>query len=208
MVSAWCSCCARRYHAGMEQGDQPSRAAQTGPEPHWNEYRVGFLGELASMFSRTLGALAVGAVLSFLVVFIPAFALEDSSVTDLLSHAGVSDDDVEAIAQTADYLARMSTTPVALLVFFGAGGLCLGSCVRDVAVSRSVSDAAAAGASRKAVPTPQQVESITTVRFKRLWWFLFFGAAPSAFVLIPMAMICRARPLCSHWRLLPSTSGS
>lgn len=181
----------------MEQGDQPSHAAQTGSEPHWHEYRVRYLGEIGSVLSRTLGALGMGTLIALALTLTTGIVVDEGAATELLGTIGLTEEQVETVEQTAEDLARLSLFPIMAFGLLCTVGVGAGHMIRDVSVSRAVTEAARAGAERTAVPTPQQVESITKTHFTSLWRAFFFAVAPASLILIPLmfAAMAEAPPL-------------
>lgn len=153
---------------------------------HWHEYRVDYLGEIGSVLSRTLGALGIGALIALGTALLIGFAAEESTVADVLTGAGMSEERIETVELTLDYLARMSIAPVMIIGLLSAAGVGLGHTIRDVAVSRAVVQAARDGAPKTAVPTPKQVEAISQTRFTSLRRAFLFGVLPASLVLMPL----------------------
>lgn len=118
----------------------------------WYEYPVGFVGELARAFWRTLMAFLVGVGITFALVF----------AVGLIAEEGLVD---YRLAETLDLLMRMS-----LGILMGVGylawlGLSVAVGLRETTTSKALDAAAASGANRSAVPHPGQVEDVVTPPF-------------------------------------------
>lgn len=167
----------------MREGGDEKDGEEASARPHWYEYRTGFMGEVGSVLTRTLGGFAIGVLIAAIITIVTAMAVEDRSVSGVLASNGIPDSAIDAISEATDQLARVSLGVLLVLGFIAPGLVALGHCLRDIAVSRSVREAAANGAPRSSVPTPEQVAGIVQQKFHQLWWYLYFGLPVPALVL-------------------------
>ena len=174
-----------------EDGDEKDREVANA-RPHWYEYRTALVGEVGSVLTRTLSSFAIGVLVAATITIITATAVEDRSVSGVLASNGIPDSAIDAITEATDQLARMSFGVLLVLGFIAPGLVALGHCLRDIAVSRAVRQAAASGAPRSSVPTPEQVAGITQQKFNQLWWYLYFGLPFPAFIMILLILTVSA----------------
>lgn len=126
-------------------------SSASGPNTHhWYEYPVGRSGEFVYAYLRTLAPFGVGVVVAFALVIAVGFFFQEGPTT---IYYDVGDERI-FLSETMDYLGRVMLIPLAALGFLAAAGVCLCLGLRDRRVSRTLAEAAAAGAPRRAVPTP------------------------------------------------------
>ncbi|SDL79242.1 hypothetical protein SAMN05216298_0037 [Glycomyces sambucus] len=138
--------------------------------PHWHEYPVGAIGAVAEACARALLALLVGLGVAFALILGAGILAEENLLGD------------PGLEIAVDHLMRFS---VGFLMLFGLGVAFVWAVVgylREVSVSRALVKAAAGGASRSAVPSPDQVASVIGPPASRLG-FLGWGNAVLAGVL-------------------------
>src|SRR5699024_3349718 len=181
-----------RYDERMCEDDDEKDREEANARPHWYEYRTGFMGEVGSVLTRTLRGFAIGVLIAAVITIVTAIAVEDRSVSGVLASNGIPESAIDAITEATDQLARMSFGVFLVLGFIAPGLVALGHCFRDIAVSRAVREAAASGAPRSSVPTPEQVAGITQLKFNQLWWYLYFGLPVPALVMIILILTVSA----------------
>ncbi|GAB3421945.1 hypothetical protein [Flindersiella endophytica] len=137
---------------------------------HWHEYDVGLVGEVARACAGALVAFLIGLGCAFVLILGVGLLAEEA----LLGDPGVE----EAI----DHLSRMSVGVLAALASVAWGASAVASYVREVATSKALVRAAARGASRYEVPSPQQVESVTREPAEQLIFFAWATAAVTGLV--------------------------
>src|SRR5699024_929873 len=176
----------------MREGGDEKDGEEASARPHWYEYRTGFMGEVGSVLTRTLGGFAIGVLIAAIITIVTAMAVEDRSVSGVLASNGIPDSAIDAITEATDQLARMSFGVLLVLGLIAPGLVALGHCLRDIAVSRAVRQAAASGAPRSSVPIPEHVAGITHQKFHQLWWYLYFGLPFPAFIMILLILTVSA----------------
>ncbi|MEU5874066.1 hypothetical protein AB0A73_21230 [Glycomyces sp. NPDC047369] len=120
-----------------------------GPSWHWHEYPVGLGGEVARACVRALIALLIGLASAFVLMMIGAILAEEHLFNDPgLEHA-------------IDDLSRMSASIVMVFALVAWAAFALAVFLRELTTSRALVRAAARGASRHEVPSPEQVVSVT-----------------------------------------------
>lgn len=116
---------------------------------HWHEYPVGLGGEVARACGRALIAFLIGLASAFALIMISAILAEEHLFNDPgLEHA-------------IDDLARMSAGILVVFALIAWAAFALAVFLRELTTSRALVRAAARGASRYEVPSPEQVVSIT-----------------------------------------------
>lgn len=143
----------------------------TSTTHYWREYPVGFGGELARVFVRTLIPFGVALLLTFALILVIGIVNEENLISEAL-YGVLSAEARDAIATGLDYLFRMSMLPLLIVGYLVGLGSCVALCARDVTASTALATAAKSGASRSAVPHPRQVESVIKERFWPIWIFL------------------------------------
>lgn len=139
---------------------------------HWFEHEVGLVGEVARACARALAAFLIGLGCSFVLILGVGLLAEE----DLLGDPGLE----EAI----DHLSRLG---VGVLLAFGLvawGAAAVAGFAREVTTSRALVRAAARGASRYDVPSPEQVESVTRAPAQHLTFFGWVNAAVAGLVAV------------------------
>ncbi|WP_406642653.1 hypothetical protein [Amycolatopsis sp. WGS_07] len=129
---------------------------------HWHEYEVGLVSEAARACVRALASFLIGLGGAFVLILGIGLLAEQ----DLLDDPGLE--------KAVDHLSRMSMGVLAAFVLAGCGAGAVGSFVRESTTSKAIAAAAARGASRYAVPSPDQVRSVTGKPAEAL---AFFGWA-------------------------------
>lgn len=146
---------------------------EDGGEPrgwHWHEYPVGAAGEVAGACARSLLAVLVGLGAAFALILSAGILAEENLLGD------------PGLETAVDHLMRFS---VGFLMVFALGVAFIWAVVsflREVATSRALVKAATRGASRHAVPSPDQVAAVVNPPASRLE-FLGWGNAVLAGVL-------------------------
>jgi hypothetical protein len=116
---------------------------------HWHEYPVGLGGEVARACGRALIAFLIGLASAFALIMIGGILAEEHLFNDPgLEHA-------------IDDLARMSAGTLMVFALIAWAAFALAVFLRELTTSRALVRAAARGASRYEVPSPEQVVSIT-----------------------------------------------
>jgi hypothetical protein len=157
---------------------EPS-VSDDGGEPrgwHWHEYPIGVTGEVAGACARSLTAVLVGLGGSFALILGGGILAEEH----LLGDPGLED--------AIDHLMRISVGFLMVFALFVAFIWAVASHLREVAASRALVDAADRGASRLAVPSPEQVASVINKPASRLG-FLGWGNAALAGLLGVVGLI-------------------
>lgn len=125
--------------------------AHVGDEtPHWREYPVGRRAELSMSVVATLIPFLVGILGLFGAILVLGLMAEEYLLPST------------ELNRAIDQFARFSLAPISGFAWLAGLLVCLALLHRDVAVSRAVDAAASAGASRTAVPSPSQVERVTS----------------------------------------------
>src|SRR5699024_9614112 len=68
----------------MREGGDGKDGEEASARPHWYEYRTGFMGEVGSVLTRTLGGFAIGVLIAAIITIVTAMAVEDRSVSGVL----------------------------------------------------------------------------------------------------------------------------
>lgn len=64
----------------MREGGDEKDGEEESARPHWYEYRTGFMGEVGSVLTRTLGGFAIGVLIAAIITIVTAMAVEDSTL--------------------------------------------------------------------------------------------------------------------------------
>ncbi|MCD0447157.1 hypothetical protein LO763_26420 [Glycomyces sp. A-F 0318] len=132
---------------------------------HWHEYPVGLGGEVARASVRALFAFLIGLAAAFVLMMIGGILAEEHLFNDPgLEHA-------------IDDLARMSAGMVMVFALVAWAAFALAVFLRELTTSRALVKAAARGASRHEVPSPEQVISVTREPAMQLTIFGWGNAA-------------------------------
>jgi hypothetical protein len=132
---------------------------------HWHEYPVGLGGEVARACGRALIAFLIGLASAFALIMIGGILAEEHLLNDPgLEHA-------------IDDLARMSAGILMVFALIAWAAFALAVFLRELTTSRALVRAAARGASRYEVPSPEQVVSITREPATQLTIFGWSNAA-------------------------------
>ncbi|MEV4733041.1 hypothetical protein [Saccharopolyspora sp. NPDC049426] len=137
---------------------------QTNPW-HWYEYEVGLAGEIARACVRSLTSFLIGLGCAFALIIGMGFLAEE----DLLDDPGLE--------EAVDHLSRMSMGVLLAFVLVVCAAGAVASFLRESTTSKAIVNAAERGASRYAVPSPDQVRSVTGKPAEAL---AFFGWANAA----------------------------
>ncbi|MFG3343090.1 hypothetical protein [Glycomyces sp. NPDC048151] len=132
---------------------------EDGGQACWREYPVGVVGEVVGACARSLMAVLVGLAGAFALILGGGILAEENLLGD------------PGLETAVDHLMRIS---VGFLMVFALGVALIWAVVgslREVAVSRALVRAAARGASRLAVPSPDQVASVINPPASRLAFF-------------------------------------
>lgn len=132
---------------------------------HWHEYEVGLVGEVARTFARCLVALLIGLGAAFALIL----------GVGLLAEEGLLGD--PGLETAIDHLSRLSVGVLAVFALVAWGAAAVASFVREVTTSRALVKAAGRGASHHAVPSPEQVASVTSEPAQQLTLFGYLNAA-------------------------------
>jgi hypothetical protein len=132
---------------------------------HWHDHEIGLIGEVARAYVGALLAFLIGLGCAFVLILGVGLLAEE----DLLGDPGLKD--------AIDHLSRMSVGVLMTLALVTWGASAVASCVREVATSKALVDAAARGASRYEVPSPEQVASVTSQPTAQLTFFAWVNAA-------------------------------
>lgn len=132
---------------------------------HWHEYPVGLGGEVARAGVRTLIALLIGLASAFVLMMIGGILAEEHLFNDPgLEHA-------------IDDLARMSAGMIMAFALAAWAAFALATFLRELTTSRALVKAAARGASRYEVPSPEQIVAVTREPATQLTIFGWGNAA-------------------------------
>lgn len=137
---------------------------------HWHEYRVGLASEVARACVRSFTAFLAGLGGAFLLILGGGLLAEE----DLLGNPGLE----EAI----DHLSRLSVGVLMAFALIVMGVCAVAAFVQEVTTSRALVRAAARGASRHAVPSPDQVQSVITEPATLLRYFGWVNAVLAGLV--------------------------
>jgi hypothetical protein len=121
---------------------------QTNPW-HWYEYEVGLAGEIARACVHALTSFLIGLGCAFALIMGVGLLAEE----DLLDDPGLE--------EVLDHLSRMSMGVLLAFVLVACAAGAVASFLRESTTSKAIVNAAARGASRYAVPSPDQVRSVT-----------------------------------------------
>lgn len=132
---------------------------------HWREYPVSLGGEVARAGVRALSAFLIGLASAFGLMMIGGILAEEHLFNDPgLEHA-------------IDDLSRMTAGMIMVSALVAWGAFALASYLRELTTSRALVKAAARGASRHEVPSPEQVISVTREPATQLTIFGWGNAA-------------------------------
>ncbi|MEV0084204.1 hypothetical protein [Saccharopolyspora sp. NPDC050642] len=137
---------------------------QTNPW-HWYEYEVGLAGETARACVHSLTSFLIGLGCAFALIMGVGLLAEE----DLLDDPGLE--------EAVDHLSRMSMGVLLALVLVVCAAGAVASFLRESTTSKAIVNAAARGASRYAVPSPDQVRSVTGKPAEALAFFGWGNAA-------------------------------
>ncbi len=129
---------------------------------HWYEYEVGLASEIARACVRSLTSFLIGLGCAFALIMGMGLLAEE----DLLDDPGLE--------KAVDHLSRMSMGVLLAFVLVVCAAGAVASFLRESTTSKAIVNAAARGASRHAVPSPDQVRSVTGKPAEAL---AFFGWA-------------------------------
>lgn len=115
---------------------------------HWHEYRIGPAGEAAHACARSLTAFLVGLGGSFALILGAGILAEENLLGD------------PGLERAVDHLMRLSVGLVMVFVLVAAFLATLASYLREVSTSKALVKAAERRVSTRAVPAPDQVQSV------------------------------------------------
>ncbi|MEU6246590.1 hypothetical protein [Glycomyces sp. NPDC047010] len=142
-------------------GDEGGRASGW----HWHEYRVGFAGETARACARSLTAFLIGLAAAFVLLMGAGIMAEEHLIGDPGAEMAV------------DHLSRMSAGLLLGFALVAAVLWAVAGCLQETATSKALVRAAERGASRQAVPSPEQVASVINEPARTLRYFAWWNAA-------------------------------
>lgn len=137
---------------------------------HWHEYQVGLAGEVARACVRSFIAFLVGLGCAFALILGGGILAEEN----LLGDPGLE----EAI----DHLSRLSAGVLMAFVLIAMAVCAVAGFLREATTSKALVRAAARGASRHAVPSPDQVQSVINEPATLLRYFGWANAAMAGLV--------------------------
>jgi hypothetical protein len=145
----------------VEQGEEPSVSDDDGKPHgwHWHEHPVGVVGEAAGACARSLMAVLVGLGGAFALILGGGILAEENLLGD------------PGLETAVDHLTRFSVGFLMVFALVVALIWAVASYLQEVATSRALVSAAARGASRLAVPSPDQVASVINPPASRLGFF-------------------------------------
>ncbi|GAA2171585.1 MULTISPECIES: hypothetical protein [Glycomyces] len=126
---------------------------------HWHEYSVGVAGEAAGACARSLTAVLIGLGGAFALILGGGILAEENLLGD------------PGLETAVDHLMRISVGFLMVFALVVALIWAVASYLREVAASRALVAASAQGASRQAVPSPDQVASVVNPPASRLSFF-------------------------------------
>src|SRR5699024_6026104 len=144
---------------------------------HWHEYRIGFAGNLARGLQQTLVAIAVGHGIAFVLAIGAGLLVEENVLFDLTQSLELPFEVHEAIQDAVNDVVLTTVITCMALALLAVCAAFTAGAVRSRSVSQALVVAARDGASRRAVPSPWQVDRVIAPHYKRLRGFLLIAGA-------------------------------
>lgn len=161
----------------IQPDDSEDSTAAAGPTATiWKEYPVGFTGENAQMMVRTLTPFGIGIAFTFVLILVIGIAHEQGVFFDIALNLGMRYPDWEPIKMVLESMLRTALLPVLVLAYVSVLAICAAWALRDATISKALVHAARNAASRRAVPSPTQVESVIKKQFTGLSIFTITSA--------------------------------
>lgn len=126
----------------------------------WHEYPVSRRGELALAAGSTIAPFGIGLAAALALVFAFVLPGEEGLLRIALIGAGVDPDAARTAVKGVDFVGRVGVGMLAAAAALAGIAALLAREIADEATGRALLAAAEAGAPRRLVPAPQQVERV------------------------------------------------